>query len=75
MNPLADWTGAGIGEGVTTANLNARKDPDISAPAVTLWQTGTTLLLWHVASGWYWVSDLACRVFGWSHGGYIRRTL
>ena len=75
MSALDDWTGAGIGEGVTLANLFAREQPDAGAPVVTLWASGATLLLWHAVTGWYWCSDLACRVFGWSSGAYIRRTL
>lgn len=72
---LADWTGAGVGEGVTLTNLYAREAPDTSAPAITLWETGITLLLWHVHDNWLFVSDLPCAIFGWSSGAYIRRTL
>lgn len=75
MDHLDDWTGAGIGEGVTLAPLNARTQPSTDAPAVTTWAANITLLLWHAANGWWWCSDLACSVFGWSSGGYIRRTL
>jgi hypothetical protein len=75
MNPLDSWTGAGIGEGVTLAALYAREQPDTDAQPIALWESGTTLLLWHASGLWYWCSDLACKVFGWSHGGYIKRTL
>lgn len=75
MNPLDGWTGAGIGEGVTLTNLFAREEPDAGAPAVTLWESGATLLLWHASGLWYWCSDMACKRFGWSSGTYIKRTL
>ena len=75
MSALDSWTGSGIGEGVTLAPLYAREQPDTDAPTVTLWANGVTLLLWHAVTGWYWCSDLACRLFGWSSGGFIRRTL
>jgi hypothetical protein len=72
---LAGWTGAGIGEGVTTAPLYARVGPEFAAEKVVLWPTTTTLLLWHAVGGWYYVSDLACKTFGWSSMAFIRRTL
>lgn len=72
---LADWTGAGIGEGVTLAPLYARAQPSTDAPAITLWESGITLLLWHAFDNWLFVSDLPCAIFGWSSGAYIRRTL
>ena len=75
MNPLDGWFVGGIGEGVTLTNLYAREAPSTDAPAVTLWETGVTLLLWHASGLWYYVSDLACKTFGWSSGAYIRRTL
>jgi hypothetical protein len=74
-DPLAGWTGAGIGEGVALTNLYAREQPSTDARAITLWESGTTLLLWHASGLWYWCSDLSCRLFGWSSGAYIRRTL
>jgi len=74
-DPLADWTGAGIGEGVTITGLHARTQPDMAAASLTVWPLGDTVLLWHLFEGWYWCSDLACKVFGWSFAGYIRRTL
>jgi hypothetical protein len=72
---LAGWTGAGIGEGVTTSPLYARTQPSTDAPTVTLWAQDSTLLLWHADNGWYYVSDLACKIFGWSSASYIKRTL
>jgi hypothetical protein len=75
MSGLDSWTGSAIGEGVTLAALYARTQPDTDAPTVTLWASGTTLLLWDASGLWYWCSDLACKTFGWSHGAHIRRTL
>ena len=62
MSALDDWTGAGIGEGVTLANLFAREQPDAGAPVVTLWASGATLLLWHAVTGLGWLggTDHAC---------------
>lgn len=73
--PLDSWTGAGLGEGVTTSPLYARTAPDFTATQRTLWPKDTPLLLWHAAGNWYYVSDVACTIFGWSHGSYITRTL
>ena len=75
--PLADWTGAGIGEGVTTSPLYARAQPEINAPSVALWQMAETLLLWAEFEGWYLASSLLRRAepVGWSSAAYIRRTL
>jgi len=64
-----------MGEGQTTANLYARTQPAVDAPTVTLWASGTTILLWYAFGLWYYVSDLACKLFGWSNGSYIKRTL
>ena len=75
MHPLDSWTGAGIGEGMTTTALHARSAPNTSAASVTVWPQGDTLLLWHAVDGWFWCSDLACKLFGWSAAGYIKRTL
>lgn len=76
-DPLAEWTGAGIGEGVATSPLYARKQPDINSPSVALWHDAETLLLWAESGGWYLVSSLARRSepVGWSSAAYIRRTL
>lgn len=76
-DPLANWTGVAIGEGVTTAPLYAREQPDINSPSVALWHDAETLLLWAEFGGWYLVSSLALRAesVGWSNAAYIRRTL
>jgi hypothetical protein len=76
-DPLANWTGAGIGEGVTTSPLYAREQPEINARAVALWQMAETLLIWAEFGGWYMVSSLLRRAepVGWSSAAYIRRTL
>lgn len=75
MSDLAGWTGAGIGEGVTTTALNMRDAPSTSAVIIKTQAQNTVLLLWYVKDGWYWCSDLACKIFGWSAAEYIRRTL
>jgi hypothetical protein len=47
MNGLEGWTGAGIGEGITTAPLHARAAPDAGATSITVWPQNTIILLWH----------------------------
>jgi len=73
--PLANWTGAAIGEGITTSPLYAREQPEINARSVGLWHDAETLLLWAEFGGWYLVSSLARRAepVGWSNATYIRR--
>ena len=74
-DPLADWTGEGIGEGVTTAPLYAREQPSTDAPSVVLWDQGEPLLLWARCGDWLLVSSLK-RIWGigWSSAAFIERT-
>jgi hypothetical protein len=74
--PLAGWTGEGLGHGVTTTALYARAEPEIQAAAVALWQANEPLILWAAYGGWYLVTSFARKSepAGWSSNLYIQRT-